>query len=409
MPKRLLAWATSFSGAYQLKQFDLGQGVEPAVTPLLANSSWGIPSSYPVIVKSFNDDFMLMPSGGGSSVAGCYYFTDPFDLRTYATLKTPVFSGTIYAAAASSAYFAIGGNNPFLYVLSRSDLSLKTVSTAGLGQVFAIDFSPDGSLMAVYHSTAPYLRVYKTSDWTYTNAAPAVQPGLPPASVKGMAFSSDGTKIVVSTNAAPYLNVYNATTLARLFTGAPTGNGGGQVIASRLNNNEVFIAISNVSSPCAAKLNLNTYALTMASGAPNINGYSIALDEVERILYVSTDNSGEVWTRRFNADTMAELPVVMDTVFQYLRTPTTALAIIEKTPHVINGTVRDIDNNPAAREILAFDRDTARLVARTISNASTGDYQLRTSHAGPFDIQFKILGGEQLNDLFYARVEAQPV
>jgi hypothetical protein len=75
----------------------------------------------------------------------------------------------------------------------------------------------------------------------------------------------------------------------------------------------------------------------------------------------------------------------------------------------ITGTVRDKNNAPAARTIIAFDRETNTPMAKTTSDATTGDYRLILPDAGPYDVQFMALDGENLNDLFFARTIPEPI
>lgn len=408
MPKRLILYASSYN-PYSIRQFDLRQGLQPSVVNLLAGSGWSAAASYPQICVTPNSDFMIAAGGGASATEGMSYWTDPFDLRTVKKLTSPVFSGVINCAAASQALYAVGGGSPFLYVLTREGSTLKTVATTGLGVVMGLDFSPDGSLLAVYHQTAPYLRIYKTADWTYTDVATAVQPGAPSAPAKGIRFNADGTKLVVATNFAPAIAVYNPLTMARLYSGSPIGNTAGQVIQSRVNSNEMFIALSATTNVAALKFNLDSYTFIYATGAPNVVCYSLALDEGARILYAMTDATGDFFQLRFNADTMAELPRDYGVLYQYCRFGNTACAIIQSEQHIISGTVRDKNNLPVARMVRAYRRSDGWLAAQTTSNATTGNYLINVYDAGPYDLQFLTLEGELLNDLFFANVEPEPV
>ncbi len=85
------------------------------------------------------------------------------------------------------------------------------------------------------------------------------------------------------------------------------------------------------------------------------------------------------------------------------------MVITHNTPYKITGTVRDISNNPVARVVRAHRRSDGELAAQTTSDAATGNYDLRVSDIGPFDVQFMAAAGELLNDLFFAQTEPQPV
>ena len=74
---------------------------------------------------------------------------------------------------------------------------------------------------------------------------------------------------------------------------------------------------------------------------------------------------------------------------------------------VIQGSVRDINNNPAARKVRAFERSSGDLCGETTSNPVTGDYELNVYEGDvDYDVQFMAAAGELLNDLFFARVRA---
>ena len=85
------------------------------------------------------------------------------------------------------------------------------------------------------------------------------------------------------------------------------------------------------------------------------------------------------------------------------------LKLLKKNTGVVSGTVRDIANSPAKRTILAYERISGRLAGKTTSNAITGNYTLNLPNTREHDLVFQAAPGEQLNDLFFARVEPQAV
>jgi|GEM_PF-5884148 len=95
------------------------------------------------------------------------------------------------------------------------------------------------------------------------------------------------------------------------------------------------------------------------------------------------------------------------------------LVISQRAMGRIYGTVRDVNNQPAARTVElyssspydpAFSAAQQRCLGRTVSDAATGEYLLHTPEAFlnyPYDgysVVFKAEQGENLNDLIYARV-----
>ena len=83
-------------------------------------------------------------------------------------------------------------------------------------------------------------------------------------------------------------------------------------------------------------------------------------------------------------------------------------SVLELGAGKITGTVRDVDNNPAIRKIVARHREHGYTSAVTHSDAA-GNYSMIVQNTEPHDVQFMAAPGEQLNDLFFARVEPEPV
>ena len=83
------------------------------------------------------------------------------------------------------------------------------------------------------------------------------------------------------------------------------------------------------------------------------------------------------------------------------------VAFLAPSHSVIRGSVRDVDNNPAARTVRIYERSTGELCATTTSNPVTGDYSAKVYEGDvDYDAQFLAATGELLNDLFFARVRA---
>ena len=84
-----------------------------------------------------------------------------------------------------------------------------------------------------------------------------------------------------------------------------------------------------------------------------------------------------------------------------------AVAFHAPSPSVIRGSVRDVDNNPAARTVRIYERSTGEICATTTSDPVTGDYSAKVYEGDvDYDAHFLTAPGELLNDLFFARVRA---
>lgn len=353
------------------------------------------------------------------SAGNMQVYSDPANLAGR-TLPVVTFGGNVRAVAASNDYYAFAGSSPFLYVFKRSDGALQTVSTTGLGNVNAVEFSPDGTKMAVSHSTSPYLRVYNVADWSYVNAATAQ--GYAPRSV---CFSHDGTKLVVNSYDSPYISMFDVATMARTYTNTNSAYSAGTLgycgrrsVRSPIDTKTIILTLS--STPWLAKFDTTTTTPSLFKApSPNIGATGsvwVDPDPDEDAVYVNHQTGSLNPSRtvsRFKISTGTLDAANPASMFRNILFGDTSLAstavILMTTPYTITGTVRDVSNLPVARKVRAFRRSNGELVAETMSNASTGDYLLKMYDAGPFDVQFLADSGELLNDLFYAKSEPQAV
>lgn len=98
--------------------------------------------------------------------------------------------------------------------------------------------------------------------------------------------------------------------------------------------------------------------------------------------------------------------------FSFMDATANAVSFFATPAYRIRGTVRDKDGNLVSRTVRAHRRSDGVLVAQTVSDAVTGEYELLVypdSPAEEYDVQFLAAPGELLNDLIYARTTAEPV
>jgi len=81
------------------------------------------------------------------------------------------------------------------------------------------------------------------------------------------------------------------------------------------------------------------------------------------------------------------------------------LQVLQQGRGEIQGTVKDASNQPAARTVQALAKAPIACVAQDVSNAQTGEYRLLLENREPVDVVFRAKEGENLNDLFYAKVK----
>lgn len=416
MPKRMIG---IFNGeVLAARILDMRQGLAPM--PRLDMNTSYTSEAYTYNAFALSPDQSYAVIGVSTGAGNMQVYSDPANMLGR-TQPTVTFGGTIRCVAASNDYYAYGGFSPFLYVFRRSDGAQQTVSATDLGTVNAIEFSPDGTKMAVAHDTSPYLRVYNVADWTFVNAATAAG-----NSAYSVMFSHDGTKLVVGCSGNPYLCMYDVATMemtyantSRDYSTGMYGQGGRRSARSPLDNKTIIITLSG--SPFLAKFDTSTRTPTLFTAAvPAIAGPGaiwVDPDPEEDALYVNHEVGSTSPGRtisRFKISTGSLDPAQPASLFRNLLygssySPNTAAFILMTTPYKITGTVRNVSNVPVERKVRAYRRSDGELVAETMSNASTGNYTLKVYDPGPFDVQFLTADGELLNDLFYAKSEPQAV
>ncbi|QKU21711.1 WD40 repeat domain-containing protein [Acinetobacter lwoffii] len=338
------------------------------------------------------------------------------DIRNSTLMENPlaVFAGVIQEVDASNTHFAVGGANPFLYVFDWASLSLQSASTAGLGTVNSLRFSPEGSLLAVSHATSPFIRIYKTSDWSYIEPTAAENASI----TYVVEFSNDGTKLIARAGSNPSFRVFSTQTGARIFSQhiafhtTDANSTRGFLYQHPTKNNLVFSlgTSSSSSGPRSYVFNTDTLVLEPISALPSINQamnriYGIYFNDLDNSITLSNSLSSINYLARFNADTYEPMPIPeIDTLYKYYSPQYKFFSNLCKyDTSRITGVVRDINNLPARRMVRAYRRSDGALMAQTFSDAVTGQYKLLLPDTEFYDVQFLTEDGEQLNDLFFAK------
>ena len=118
-------------------------------------------------------------------------------------------------------------------------------------------------------------------------------------------------------------------------------------------------------------------------------------------------HSGSPYITIYNTSTWTATPG-----FSLVSTDSKAVSFGYTDAYRIRGTVRDKDGNLVSRTVRAHRRSDGVLVAQTVSDAVTGEYELLVYPDNPtelYDVQFLVAPGELLNDLIYARTTAEAV
>lgn len=338
------------------------------------------------------------------------------DIRNSSLMEKPlaVFAGVIKEADVSDTYYAVGGPNPFLYIFDWATLSLQAASVDGLGVVNSIRFSPDGSLLAISHATSPFIRIYKTSDWSYIEPTAAENPTI----THVVEFSHDGSKLIARAGSNPSFRVFSTQTGARIFSQHITSHIAnsdatrGFLYRHPTKNNLVFSlgTASNSTGPRSYVFNTDTLVLDPINALPLINQsmsriFSIYYNDLDNTITVTHNSAYSNYFVRFDADSYAPVPIPeVDIFYTYYSTQYKFFSNLCKYgTGQITGVVRDINNLPARRMVRAYRRSDGVLMAQTFSDAVTGQYKLLLPDTEFYDVQFLTEDGEQLNDLFFAK------
>lgn len=338
------------------------------------------------------------------------------DIRNGSLMEKPlaVFSAVVKECDVSNTHFAVGGVSPFLYIFDWATLGLQSASVAGLGAVNSLRFSPDGSLLAVSHATSPFIRIYKTSDWSYIEPTAAENATV----THVVEFSHDGAKLIARAAANPSFRVFNAATGARIFSQhiashiTDANSTRGFLYQHPTKNNLVFSlgTASTGAGPRSYVFNTDTLVLDSINALPSLAQsmsriFGIYFNDLDNSITLSNSSSNTNYLARFNVDTYEPMPVPeLDTLYKYYSPQYKFFSNLCKyDTGQITGVVRDINNLPARRMVRAYRRSDGVLMAQTFSDAATGQYKLLLPDTEFYDVQFLTEDGEQLNDLFFAK------
>ncbi len=147
----------------------------------LSSSSWAAPAGR----KFFVDSVDVIPSADGAGG----------DWAEEAGTPTLAGRGVSLSYNNDRTRVAIGHwSSPGLTVVDTSDWSVVAGTPSLGGSVYGVAYSPDGAYLAVvYSGSSPYLKVFDTSDWSEVAGTPTISGGI----YGGVEFSPDGTLLAV--------------------------------------------------------------------------------------------------------------------------------------------------------------------------------------------------------------------
>lgn len=288
------------------------------------------------------------------------------------------------------------GAQPYLRIFRTSDWGAISIPSNVTSAGYGVKFSPDGKLLAVAHASAPFLTVYDTADWSKKT----LSGGNPPGAVKDIAFSPDSKYLACACDSAsPRLVIYDTTDWSKK-TGVPTPPSASKTVA--FSQDGAFLAVGVFSSPYLMVYRTSDWdTVSITGGGPAGQPNKLSFSKGGH-LAVAHQTAPSLTVYDSSTWEVLQVPVTMT-----YATTTSCVAFNHASPLVIRGSVRDVDNNVAARTVRVLERSSGQLCATTTSDPVTGDYSVKVYEGDvDYDVQFMAAPGELLNDLFFARVRA---
>lgn len=415
MTKRL--WSRQSSSFANPRIFDLLDGLDPSpalYSPLRLSQQNGSANA----CKASPDGTKAILQGGHPSASTDTYIVT--DTEALTAQQVTLAAGSHYGADISNTHYAVCSTISKLTVATLAGVTVPLQDVGTMGTTITCAFSPDGTKLAVRHSTAPGLREYNLLDGTYRNAT-SITYGNISASGQRIIYTKSGNYICFSYDgqSGNEVTVLNASDLSVAFyKSGSVWSYSGSLIQDPLDDDS-FLLSSMVPSGYETRAQVARIDCTTGNHAllpSRVKGLgipSMAADASSNRLYVSHDP----WVRDgitrhmswLHLDTLEWGEPIDHGLFGSDTHQNNMMIITGSNPYRITGSVRDVSNAPAARIVRAYRRSDGKLVGSTLSDATTGDYTLWLPDAGPFDVQFMTESGEQLNDLFYARSEPELV
>lgn len=161
---------------------------------------------------------------------------------------------------------------------------LASIDTDFSGNLAA---SPDGTLLAVSHSVAPFLSVFTLATMATPTGADALGITSKPSDI---AFNTAGTRMAVALGSGG-LKVFDTTGYTEVtVAGAPTGT----VTGVAFSPDDAYLAVTGATSPYLTVLNTGTWAAETLGAPLESEGHGVAFSPDSKYLLASREDSGEV-------------------------------------------------------------------------------------------------------------------
>lgn len=182
-------------------------------------------------------------------------------------------------------YLSVGHGNTYRqthYMCSGDDFTAVTVPTSypASGYVYDMEYSPDGTYLAMACSYTPFVYIYKITDGVFNKLAnPAT---LPPGQCNSISWSPDGVYLALACNVTPFMAIYKRSedTFNKLTNPATIPTGAGKGCAWSKNGTYLVIAHTTTPFVSAYKRTGDIFAkLSSPTDLPAGNGTGVSFSK----------------------------------------------------------------------------------------------------------------------------------
>ena len=407
--RKLIAARLTGIGVDQLyRTFDIRQGLPAQLT-----DDAPVDASYIGVNNSARAPFSISASQTkicwpGNSAASPFWHAD---ITENNILSNPQLIGSTPAVPTNCAIsddFYVAAYSGGFTVWNSSDGTVA-FSATGLTGAPQVEFSPDESFLAYGCQSGNRLRIYSTSDWSYVEPSIAAGSGT----LNKISWAPNSSELAVSSSATPYLvRVGVDGTVLLASTSATTGYGVNSISYTPDSSRLVVCSSAPQVASRIISVALDGSDVTPLSSAYTLSSpRSVVLDS-DGIGYFYhagnlLDPDGFVFNIcKFNYNSMDGVDSIGPSQRAVKGLTNSSYSgdifLVNQDTGRLPGTVRDIDNQPAERDVYAFDSTSKKLVAKTASDAG-GDFELLLPNTNVVDVVVSAAPGDNLNDLYYAR------
>jgi WD40 repeat protein len=178
------------------------------------------------------------------------------------------------------------------------------------GAIGGLAFSPNGDYLAVRHSTAPRLTIYKRSGDTFTKLTdPSTLPTSNPNDDRGnqISFSTDGTYLAVSNGSGVIMYKRNGDT----FSPLSFSYSGNTVLSVRFSLDGIYFGVGTFGTNAVNiyKRNGDSFSLlSRPSGTPESDVFDFAFSSNSNYLAIGSGQAPYLYVFKRSGDTFTLLP-----------------------------------------------------------------------------------------------------